>query len=276
MTIDTKKKSKLIRPDQNNLNLANNQKHSNMTKSPTPSPNHSSSKTKVLTTNFHKPCFSGVVANNVSSTLVANAESTLNSIMNSLNQIDYSHLGSPVKTADIYSRDRLNHVGSDNGNLGIVSELKEENNLMQAMIERLMEENAQLRAEKMITSSKNPATTITNNISQNINNLFYTESERVQSEEVDLYSTVRNKKFNQLRDSFNSNVHNLNLNSKITTEDQQNPKNGGSYSKKIYLKVDNNSSDSCSNTQLLESLKIIEETYENTTETKLHSPSKAS
>ena len=51
-----------------------------------------------------------------------------------------------------------------------------------------MEENAQLRAEKMITT-----TNVTNNISQNINNFYPTE-------DVSLYSTVKNKKFNMLKD----------------------------------------------------------------------------
>lgn len=134
--------------------------------------------------------------------------------MNSLNQIDYSHLKQQQQQQeqtnhqlspkqDIYSRDRLNHVNENQTNKSNVAELKEENTLMQAMIERLMEENAQLRAEKMITASNSSSTS--NNISQNINNLFYNPS---QAEDISLYSTVKNKKFN----IFNTNDQNSKVN----------------------------------------------------------------
>ena len=43
-----------------------------------------------------------------------------------------------------------------------------------------MEENAQLRAEKMLIAS-NPTTITNNNISQNINNLFYAPNNHGQS-----------------------------------------------------------------------------------------------
>jgi hypothetical protein len=104
----------------------------------------------VLTTNFDKPNFSGSSAaiqptpHNPASTLVANAEHALNSIMNSLNNIDYSHLnqtgsscsqqlGSPTATqpGDLYSRERLNRVADARHEF---NELKEENCLMQAMV----------------------------------------------------------------------------------------------------------------------------------------------
>lgn len=116
---------------------------SNMTNKTPHSPPHS--KLKVLTTNFDKPNFSSSIQptpSNPASALVANAESALNSIMNSLNQIDYSHLNQPSpyhqqpgspslnQPADLYSRDRLNRVSDVKGDL---NELKEENSLMQAM-----------------------------------------------------------------------------------------------------------------------------------------------
>jgi hypothetical protein len=104
----------------------------------------------VLTTNFDKPNFSGSsgaiqpTPHNPASTLVANAEHALNSIMNSLNNIDYSHLnqpgsscsqqlGSPTATqpGDLYSRERLNRVADARHEF---NELKEENCLMQAMV----------------------------------------------------------------------------------------------------------------------------------------------
>ena len=146
MVTESNKKSKLIRPDQSlTLNILKSGANSKPIKSTTPSP--SNSKMKVLTTNFDKP---QALSNNPActgpaSTLVANAESALNSIMNSLNQIDYSHLTSPQHghehdspklSSDIYSRDRLNHVNVVNDVAGNVSvnELKEENNLMQAMV----------------------------------------------------------------------------------------------------------------------------------------------
>ena len=55
-----------------------------------------------------------------SSSLVANAESTLNSIINSLNQIDYN---SPQHTDAQNSNER-----------DVLNELKSENELMQAMV----------------------------------------------------------------------------------------------------------------------------------------------
>ena len=188
----------------------------------TPSP--SNSKLKVLTTNFDRPPANFSSNGQPASSLVANAESTLNSIMNSLNQIDYSHLNQADQSsphehrqADPYSRERLNHINLNEAPYKTsYTELKEENSLMQEMVSfyfyktlfdeinfnilkkkigRLMEENAQLRAEKMITT-----TNVTNNISQNINNFY-------PSEQMGLYSTVKNKKFNLLKDHLVLNSH---------------------------------------------------------------------
>ncbi len=306
MAVESKKKSKLIRPDQS-FNPLSIKTSKSPTKNTTPSP--SSSKTKVLTTNFDKPAYLNTIANKANNpALIANAESALNLIMNSLNQIDYSHLGSPLKqtnntshSPDIYSKERLNHV-SPEMNSAIVSDLKnlkEENNLMQAMIERLMEENAQLRAEKMITAV-NPGV-VSSNISENIKNVFLASNQT--SPETDIYSTVRNKKFNQLRDSFNTNVHNLKLNSyklEQNRSDETKPVKQP-FSKKVYLTVENKSNDGSTDNVysqqqkqkaqngnngaenlMFESLKIIEETYDNPCETvingkdQIHSPSKAS
>ncbi|CAF0953229.1 unnamed protein product [Brachionus calyciflorus] len=138
--------------------------------SSTSSPN--SKFTKILNTKFEK------APQNVQSSLVANAESALNFIMNSLNKIDMnSQNNTPViKKSPIspqYNRD--------------LSELKSENQLMKSMIERLMEENAQLRAENMQLMTNNQSDfgnhkTTTNYISQNINNYYSTDH---------LYSSVK-------------------------------------------------------------------------------------
>ena len=89
--------------------------------------------------------------NQASPSLVASAESTLNSMINSLNQIDYSHLdGFSAQTVSSSPQKFANQ--NPNATLNI-DELRSENELMQSMIERLMEENAQLRAEKMLLTS---------------------------------------------------------------------------------------------------------------------------
>ena len=128
-----------------------------------------------------------------------------------------------------------------------------------------MEENAQLRAEKMLTASnQSPASTI-NNVSLNMNNIFYNPNGQ-QGEDMGLYSTVKNKKFNM---PYGSNVHNLKLNSFSNQEAEFESNEGLSFengnfmtcktdspthksknkqlSKKVYLTIDNNSSDSSSN-----------------------------
>jgi hypothetical protein len=113
-------------------------------KNNTPSPSHAA-KCKILTTKFDKPVacgsssltgkdFNSVAA---SSSLVANAESALNSIINSLNQIDYSHLGAAPQQQQQQQQPTSN-VGSltkaasfrENG----LNELKSENDMMKAMV----------------------------------------------------------------------------------------------------------------------------------------------
>lgn len=143
---------------------------SNMSnKHSTPSPSGPRLKEhKILTTNFDRPPVNLNDTNSNSgnsSSLVANAESALNSIINSLNQIDYSHLDNNEQN------NQYMHIT--------------EKEMMQAMIERLMEENAQLRAEKMLAT----ATNMSKNglASPNIHN-YYT------NDDISLYSTVKNKK----------------------------------------------------------------------------------
>jgi hypothetical protein len=96
----------------------------------TPSPTNS--KCKILNTKFDKPvvtCGGGGGGANASS-LVANAESTLNSIINSLNQIDYSHLGSSQPHPQHATLTKATSF-RDNG---VTSELKSENDMMKAMV----------------------------------------------------------------------------------------------------------------------------------------------
>ena len=64
---------------------------------------------------------------------------------------------------------------------------------MQAMIERLMEENAQLRAEKMLLAA---TTTVESSTSSIL--LINSKTE----DQINLYSTVRNKKFNNFEENF--------------------------------------------------------------------------
>ncbi len=127
---------------------------------------------KILTTNFDKPpsySNQGHLQQQslpADSSLVANAESALNSIINSLNQIDYSHYDSSA------SSNNKKQISPQHSNKKVVhdlniDELRSENELMQSMIERLMEENAQLRAERMLLASSH--------------------------KNDDLYATVRNK-----------------------------------------------------------------------------------
>ena len=77
-------------------------------------------------------------------------------MINSLHQIDYSHLERSNEAAAIntptlpykLSPSKSRHARNLN-----MEELRSENELMQSMIERLMEENAQLRAERMLLSA---------------------------------------------------------------------------------------------------------------------------
>ena len=109
---------------------------SNRSPKNTPSPSHSkftAKECKILNTKFDKmqPCsFAQPSAtpkdstNMVATSLVANAESTLNSIINSLNRIDYSHLNTPSGAFAKMTSFR------DNG----ISELKSENEMMKSMV----------------------------------------------------------------------------------------------------------------------------------------------
>lgn len=131
----------------------------------TPSPKlfASSKEHKILNTRFEKApavvsnsqngsnsCSNGYGSNN--SALVANAESCLNSIINSLNQIDYSHLGensnngnngmSTITSLQLLQsqqnggkRANVDEFGMERPNL--YNELKNENELMQAMVSRI-------------------------------------------------------------------------------------------------------------------------------------------
>ena len=122
------------------INLSSPVHLSSRSNKATPSP--SNSKLKVLTTNFDRPPANFSSNGQPASSLVANAESTLNSIMNSLNQIDYSHLNQSNQNSpheqrqiDPYSRERLNHVNVNEAQYKTsYTELKEENSLMQEMV----------------------------------------------------------------------------------------------------------------------------------------------
>jgi hypothetical protein len=106
----------------------------------TPSPSSAtkfvSKEHKVLLTNFDKP----QNYQQQQSSLVANAESALNSIINSLNQIDYSHLNSnPNQSQSTLHESKLsdlNNIDSStqSTNKIVLNELKNENELMQAMV----------------------------------------------------------------------------------------------------------------------------------------------
>ena len=124
---------------------------SNRSNKNTPSPSgtrFTSKEHKVLTTNFDKPPSNLYSSSTQStpqsqqqqtssaSTLVANAENALNSIINSLNQIDYSSQPqqSPnVKTSE--SKEQLNESFIQKGiSLAAYTEIKNENELMQSMV----------------------------------------------------------------------------------------------------------------------------------------------
>jgi hypothetical protein len=118
------------------------------------------------------------------SSLVANAESALNSIINSLNQIDYSHYDSSTSS-------NKKQISPQHSNKKVVhdlnmDELRSENELMQSMIERLMEENAQLRAERMLLASSH--------------------------KNDDLYATVRNKQQQEEAAAAAASMAGINLN----------------------------------------------------------------
>lgn len=128
---------------------ASNTPHRSHTKHASPSPVNGSSRFtskehKILTTNFDKPAQLPAA-----SSLVANAESALNSIINSLSKIDYSHLEQSTNP----QQQQHSPLGNKKANDLNIEELRSENELMQSMIERLMEENAQLRAERMLLAS---------------------------------------------------------------------------------------------------------------------------
>ncbi|RNA03283.1 ARF GTPase-activating GIT2-like isoform X1, partial [Brachionus plicatilis] len=127
--------------------------------------------TKILNTKFEK------APQHIQSSLVANAESALNFIMNSLNKIDLNNsAGTPTHGKSPISP----QINTE------LSEIRSENNLMKSMIERLMEENAQLRAENMHLQTNSNAESVknqtTNFISQNINNYYSNDN---------LYSSVK-------------------------------------------------------------------------------------
>lgn len=168
-----------------------------MKASPSTSSNGSKLTSKILTTNFDK------VPSNLSSAntsinnqqantsthsanlLVANAESALNSIINNLNQLDY-------KPSPVHSNQSQFYLQQQQQQHFL--ELKNENELMQSLIERLMEENAQLRAEKMLLNS-----------SINTNNLhkLYQEPTSPQKEtDAYLYSTIKNNKKTAVSNNF--------------------------------------------------------------------------
>jgi hypothetical protein len=164
------------------------------------SSNGSKLTSKILTTNFDKAPSNMSSANtslnnqqaNTSAQsanfLVANAESALNSIINNLNQLDYKQ--SPVHS----SQNQYHLQQQQQQQQQHFLELKNENELMQSLIERLMEENAQLRAEKMLLNS-----------SINTNNLqkLYQEPTSPQREtDAYLYSTVKNNKKTSASNNF--------------------------------------------------------------------------
>ena len=104
---------------------------------------------KELKTNFDKPfkINSNANANAALSPtkLFQHAESTLNSMLNNLNQTDLSKLAdNGVKSS--YKKKFSGVADPKNFN-----ELMSENEMMQQLINNLMEENAQLRSEKMLT-----------------------------------------------------------------------------------------------------------------------------
>ena len=64
---------------------------------------------------------------------------------------------------------------------------------MQAMIERLMEENAKLRAEKMLLEA-------TNIVESSTSSTLLINTKR--EDQINLYSTVKYKKFNNFKENF--------------------------------------------------------------------------
>lgn len=93
---------------------------------------------KVLHTNFDKPPAYFSQQQQSQQTLVAHAESALNSIINSLNQIDYSHLNSNQSQSTLHESklSDLNNVDnvSNSASKMLLTELKNEKELMQAMV----------------------------------------------------------------------------------------------------------------------------------------------
>jgi hypothetical protein len=167
----------------------------------TSSSNGSKLTSKILTTNFDK------VPSNLSSAntsinnqqgntstqsanlLVANAESALNSIINNLNQLDYKP--SPIHSSQnqFYLQQQQQQQQQQH-----FMELKNENELMQSLIERLMEENAQLRAEKMLLNSS-----INTN---NLHKLYQEPTSPYKESDAYLYSTVKNNKKTAMSNQF--------------------------------------------------------------------------
>jgi len=144
------------------------------------SSNASKLTSKILTTNFDK------VPSNLSSAntstqsanvLVANAETALNSIINNLNQMDF-------KPSPVHSNQNQFYLQQQQQQHFM--ELKNENELMQSLIERLMEENAELRAEKMLLNSS-----INTN---NLHKLYQEPTSPHKEADAYLYSTVKNSK----------------------------------------------------------------------------------
>lgn len=136
-----------------------------------------------------------------------------------------------------------------------------------------MEENAQLRAEKMLTASNPPSSnSVVNNVSLNMNNVFYNppgtqQQQQQQPDELGLYSTVKNKKFSMLKEHMhnndssrnNANVHNFKLNTfRASQEDERSSEIGNlttdspthrsakanQLSKKVYLTIESSSDSS--------------------------------
>jgi len=104
---------------------------------------------KELNTNFDKPFKINSNANAALSPnkLFQHAESTLNSMLNNLNQTDLSKLAdNGVKSS---FKKKFSGV-TDQKNF---NDVLSENEMMQQLISNLMEENAQLRSEKMLTSA---------------------------------------------------------------------------------------------------------------------------
>jgi len=93
-------------------------------------------------------------------------------------------------------------------------------------IERLMEENAQLRAEKMLLAAT--ATVESNQLPIQMSNSKTTD-------EINLYSTVKNKKFNNFKEKYllnNNIIEPSNINGFVT---KSNGVNGNSKKKQTQL-----------------------------------------